>query len=118
MKKFIYILLFFTFTTGFAGNKLPANAPLSVSSVIQDSEKVVLTPNPATTFTQIKLLSEDQKITEVAVYSMLGNKLLIQAYSGSERNIQLNVQNFKRGKYLVKIVFSDGTSEVKALIKQ
>lgn len=120
MKKYLYILLMFGFGIGFANTNLPiididGNTPITLT---QDKERVMLTPNPATTFTQIKLAAEDAKIVEVNVYSLLGNKLFSQAYAGNEKSIQLNVQNFKRGKYLVKVNFADGTSEVKALIKQ
>lgn len=110
----------FGFSFGLANNVLPAidfsgDTPVSL---INDKEKVVLTPNPATTYTLLKVTAEDTKVTEITIYSLLGNKLFTQIYNGNEKSIQLNVQNFKRGKYLVKVNFADGTSEVKALIKQ
>lgn len=91
---------------------------IHVSAIQPDTEKVVLFPNPATTTSQIKVTAENTKIIEVSIFSLLGNKLFEKAYGGNEQTIQLNVQNFKKGKYLVKIIFADGTTEVKALIKQ
>lgn len=105
---------------GFAHGIQPTDDVTKIHQSVNQSvdEKVVLYPNPATTISQIKVLTEDTKIVEVSVFSLLGNKLFEKSYGGDEKTIQLNVQNFKKGKYLVKIIFSDGSSEVKALIKQ
>ena len=119
MKKYFYILFFMIFSIGMANAHLPMeNIDLTNVAVVDSKEKVVLYPNPATTTSEIKVISDKTRIIEVSVYSLLGNKLFEKAYSGDDQTIQLNVQNYKKGKYLVKIIFSDGTSEVKALIKQ
>lgn len=106
------------FTIGSANGNLPMSDMVDITILEPVKEKVILYPNPATTMTQIQVISEKTKIVEVSVYSLLGNKLFDKAYGGDEKTIQLNVQNFKKGKYLIKILFEDGTSEVKALIKQ
>lgn len=119
MKKYFYILFFMIFSIGLANANLPMeDIDLTKIAVAEMKEKVVLYPNPATTTSEIKVISDKSRIVEVSVYSLLGNKLFEKSYSGDDRTIQLNVQNYKKGKYLVKIIFSDGTSEVKALIKQ
>lgn len=121
MKKILsYILLFF-FAFGVANTQLPMDVLTDVDPIKVEATKenrVMLYPNPATTFTQIKITAKDTQISEVAVYSLLGNQLFSKSYDGEDNTIQLNVQNYKKGKYLVKVVFTDGTTEVKALVKQ
>lgn len=119
MKKYFYILFLMIFSIGLANANLPMDA-LEVDITLAEpaKEKVVLYPNPATTVSEIKVIAEKTQIVEVSVYSLLGNKLYEKSYNNNVKTIQLNVQNYKKGKYLVKIVFADGSSEVKALIKQ
>lgn len=121
MKKYLsYILLMF-FAFGVANTVLPTNAWTGIEPIEFVSNKenrVTLYPNPATTYTQIKITAKDTQISQVAIYSLLGNQLYAKSFAGESNNIQLNVQNYKKGKYLVKVIFTDGSSEVKALIKQ
>ncbi|MDO5509069.1 MAG: T9SS type A sorting domain-containing protein [Weeksellaceae bacterium] len=123
MKKFIlYIMLigFFSFAPNAMAHGME-DLPYAVELSDQTQpEKVVLSPNPANTVTHIRVNSTSQlRVTEVAVYSVLGSQLLQKSFDAmSDQNIQLNVSSFKKGKYLVKIMFSDGTTEVKTLIKQ
>ena len=120
MKTYFYILLIMCFTFGWANTNLPIDVAFDNVVELTDpaKEKVVISPNPATSFTHIKLNAVDSKIVGVTVYSLLGNKLYEKAFGGNETSIQLNVQNYKKGKYLIKVTFQDGSTEVKALIKQ
>lgn len=121
-KSLLYIILIGFFSLG----------PLSLANEIggfehrvdlvdqTNPEKVMISPNPANTVTNIRNSNANVRITEIAVYSVLGSQLFQQSYDSfvDQNNIQLNVSSFKKGKYLVKIQFSDGTTEVKTLIKQ
>lgn len=120
MKKHLLIitlLVSFIYTLPVSASMGEGNNPVSVAQKTDDG-KVVLYPNPATTVTQLKVTSADAKIMEVSIYGILGNEIYRKSFNGVNDVIQLNVSNFKKGKYLVRVIFSDGTSEVKALIKQ
>ncbi len=92
--------------------------PTAVVNQKGGEEKVMLYPNPAKYFTQVKITNENVKVLQVTVYGILGNQVYSKKFTNSSDEIRINVQNFKKGKYLVKVIFADGTSEVKALIKQ
>lgn len=118
MKRIVSYMFLMSFAFGVANTVLPThNVALEPIEINADDSRVSLYPNPATSFTQIKINTKEAKVAEVAIYSLLGNQIFAKAYS-EESNIQLNVQNYRKGKYLVKVTFTDGSSEVKALIKQ
>lgn len=121
MTKFLSFLLFCTYLS-IQAHTLPSggvelNSPL-YSTVDGIGDKVLLYPNPATSFFQVKSTQTDIQIAEVSVYSLLGNVVLSRRFSSPQSQSQLNINNLKKGKYLVKVLFTDNTTEVKALIKQ
>lgn len=118
MRVIIAILLMFTIHIGFAGTPVTDMKITDIELNNHETEKVILTPNPALDYTTIKIVDRNSQVTQISVYSLLGNQIFVKNYSGRENSISLNVQSFKKGKYLVKVIFKDGSSEVKALIKQ
>ncbi len=120
MKHFILISLFLLTSFSLSGKSLIVDGVIPNFSLEQKGgeEKVMLYPNPAKYVTQVKVMENEVKVSQIAVYGILGNRVYEKSFSGQTKDISINVQNFKKGKYLVKVIFADGTSEVKALIKQ
>ncbi|MGI9527648.1 MAG: T9SS type A sorting domain-containing protein [Weeksellaceae bacterium] len=121
MKKYIRILLLFLMTFAISGVTASENSLIAYADEQKsqpNSEKVVLSPNPALDRTTVQVISKDVQVSQISIYSLLGNQIFSKNYTVKEEQISLNVQSFKKGKYLIKVTFKDGTSEVKALIKQ
>lgn len=72
-------------------------------------------PNPATNQINIKF-KLPSKATNVSVYSIIGNEVLNKKVD-QPSNFRMNVQNLKKGKYIVRIFNNDGTTESVSLIK-
>lgn len=118
MKRFYAFLMLILFTASYAADYSIDFAEDLFPKVEQNGgEKVLLTPNPANSYTQL-VVDKGVEVKSVIIYSVLGNQIFAQNYNGLESKITLNVQSFKKGKYLLQISFKDGTSEVKSLIKQ
>ncbi|MXV38782.1 T9SS type A sorting domain-containing protein [Flavobacteriaceae bacterium Ap0902] len=121
MKKYTTILFVILASLIFASNAAPTSELVSYEYGINptiDTEKVIITPNPAKENTMVKIIDDEAQIAQISIYSLLGNQIFARNYTGNENSIMLNVQAFKKGKYLIKVIFKDGSSEVKALIKQ
>lgn len=121
MKKYLSIVLMilvqFSFAH-FAANEGGYIYDGHHSVVGINPEKVILTPNPAMDNTMVKVIDNKAQVIQISIYSLLGNQIFSKNYTLKEKNVSLNIQGFKKGKYLIKVTFQDGTSEVKALIKQ
>ena len=104
-----HILIIITFLLSFSF----VNAQ-SMSST-NELENSSLYPNPATSQVNIKF-SHPNKASYVAIYSIIGNEVLNKKVDQST-NFKLNINNLKRGKYIVRVFNVDGTTESLALIK-
>ncbi|WP_068595706.1 T9SS type A sorting domain-containing protein [Vaginella massiliensis] len=113
MKHF---LLFITISLfGFAELSAQSgyrNAPLQTQV---EAKSVVISPNPATSLVEINAETSG-KLSHVIIYSIIGNEVLNA--KADNNNLRLNIGNLKKGKYIVRSFFSNGTSEVTTLIKQ
>lgn len=106
------ILLFFTlmilsFSTAQAQNN-------SFGSL--ESNNISISPNPAISQVNFKF-NQPNKVAYVAVYSIIGNEVLNKKVEQSS-NFNLNVQNLKKGKYIVRVFNADGSTESLSLIKK
>ena len=106
MKNFILTIFFFLFTitTAFAQSRLD-----------QDKGNVSLYPNPASSVFTLKF-DNPAKVNSVIIYSIIGNEVLNKKMDGSAK-ANFNVQNLKKGKYIVRVFNEDGTTETQSLIK-
>ncbi len=108
MKQF---LLFFTFLI-----LLFSTAKAQSGAVINnEQDNVVISPNPATSVVNFKF-NQQNKVAYVSVYSIIGNEVLNKKVDQST-NFKLNVQNLKKGKYIVRVFNVDGSTESLSLIK-
>lgn len=74
-----------------------------------------LYPNPATSQVNIKF-AQPNKVANIAIYSIIGNEVLNKKIDQST-NFKINIQNLKKGKYIVRVFNTDGSTESLSLIK-
>lgn len=86
----------------------------NVLSLEEYQENPILSIYPNPTKDKIKI-SSNKSIDKVLVYNLFG-KLLYKS-SGKLNSITVDLGNFSKGIYLVK-VFSDGFSETKKIVKE
>ncbi|WP_413532566.1 T9SS type A sorting domain-containing protein [Empedobacter brevis] len=106
MKHLILFITLFLFTI------IPASAQ---SGFDQNKSSFSIYPNPASVTLTIKL-DNPSKASSVSIYSIIGNEVMNKKLDGSQKT-NFNVQNLRKGKYIVRIFNDDGTTETQALIK-
>lgn len=82
---------------------------------LQEQDSVRFSPNPVTISVRIQA-PRDKNIMQISFYSVLGNKVLEKDVF-SKKEIELNLSKLKKGKYLMKVLLSDNTVQVKSLMK-
>lgn len=79
-----------------------------------DENNFIIYPNPATSEIQIK--SNDHSFTSFEVFDIRGRSLTSGKLQGSTNTI--DVSSFKNGVYFVNVTTSQGTSQIKKIIKK
>lgn len=82
----------------------------------QQSNASTIYPNPATNQISFKF-EQANKVASVIIYSIIGNEVLNKKVDQST-NFKLNIQNLKKGKYIVRVFNVDGSTESLSLIKK
>ncbi|MFV0305680.1 MAG: T9SS type A sorting domain-containing protein [Moheibacter sp.] len=114
MKKLLLIFIL-AFTTLNLSAQMKDG--IVASSPIKE-KAVTISPNPAVSDIVISIDRNDVDVKKISIFSIIGSEVFSQSYNSSSKNINLNVRNLKKGKYMVRIIFGDNSSEVVALIKQ
>jgi len=114
MKR-ILLLLFLSFSA--LNVYAQSKDGISISNSIKD-KVVTISPNPAVADIKISIEGKQADIKTISIYSIIGSEVFSQAYNSSSKTIELNVRNLKKGKYMVRVIFDDNSSEVATLIKQ
>lgn len=116
MKR-VLLLLFLAFSVLNAYGQ--SKNGIMVSNQIGD-KKVTISPNPAVSDIQISIEGNSAEVKTVSIYSIIGSEVFKQSYTqaNASKIIELNVRNLKKGKYMVRVIFDDNSSEVATLIKQ
>ena len=113
MKKYLFIvLLSFSAVSVFAQSK----NGIAISTTISE-KKITISPNPASSEAKIVIEGSQSVIKSVSVYSIIGSEVFSKSFNLPSNTMDLNVRNFKKGKYLVRVIFEDNSSEVATLIK-
>ena len=122
MKQYLLIILVALSLNAYAGSLLSDVGVRIVSTETNevDGDNIKIYPNPATNAFFIKVNDKQKSnVKEISLYSLLGTPVLVKQVDSLDKDkIEVNISGLKKGKYLVKVTFADGTSEVKALIKQ
>lgn len=88
-----------------------------VSSPIKD-KKVTISPNPAVADVKLSIEGNESDVKSIAIYSVIGSEVFSKSYNTPSKSFDLAVRSLKKGKYMVRVIFTDNTSEVVTLIKQ
>lgn len=86
-------------------------AYLSTNEVQLNPKNILVYPNP--TSEEIDITS-NKKIKSVELFSSIGQKLKVITQNVNK----IDIQNFAKGNYLLKINFEDGSSETQKIIKK
>lgn len=115
MKRFLLILIF-TFTA--VSLNAQSKNGIAVSTPFQE-KNVTISPNPALADIQISVEGKQFDVKSISIYSIIGTEVYKQAFSTApSKTIDINVRSLKKGKYMVRVTFEDGSSEVATLVKQ
>lgn len=114
MKRILF-LLFLSFST--LSVYAQSKDGIAISTAVND-KNVKISPNPAVADIKISIEGSQEEIKSISIYSIIGSEVFSQQYNTNSKIIDLNVRNLKKGKYLVRVIFSDNSSEVATLIKQ
>lgn len=115
MKKFILFIMLLSFSAAGVYAQVKADSP-SVSAV--GVKSVNISPNPATAEVKLTIEGKQSNLRTIAIYSIIGNEVFNKSYNTAATTIELDVRNLKKGKYMIRAIFDDNTSEVVTLIKQ
>ncbi len=94
-----------------------ANSFASYSSAYDKSSKIVISPNPARTFVRITCEENNLKIRYVSIHSILGEEVISNTLKSPEAQVDISVSRLNKGKYFVKVLYTDGTQDMETLIK-
>ena len=88
---------------------------VGINEIESYKNKISLMPNPARD--ELRIMSDELRIKNIEVCDVLNNVVFVEGAEAIEKNIKINVSNFAKGVYFVK-VFSDKGIAVKKFIKE
>ena len=88
---------------------------VGINEIENLKDKIKLMPNPA--INELRIMSDELRINKIEVCDVLDNVMLVESAEAKEKSIKINVGNFAKGIYFVK-VFSDKGIGVKKFIKE
>lgn len=88
---------------------LPESVPAthsepSINNVTQDMKGILISPNPAKSYLNLKLDRSDNIQSLISIYNSMGKLVFSEIMYGSSKTIQLN---FPYGVYMLKATFDD-----------
>lgn len=114
MKRLL-LILFLSFAAVSAYGQ--SRDGIGVTSTIH-AKKVTISPNPALADVKITVEGSQLGVKSISVYSIIGSEVMTQSFKSASKDIELNVRSLKKGKYMVRVIFEDNSTEVATLIKQ
>lgn len=96
----------------FSVNNFTVTQPLGVGE--NAAKSITIFPNPVKDYLQIS--NDDQTISDIAVFNLLGQEVIRENWSGKEKS-SLDMTSLTAGTYLLKIT-AYGRTETKNIIKQ
>ncbi len=96
------------------GSRMANPDKTNQSAAVADN-KIKLMPNPARD--ELRIMSDELRIKNIEVCDVLNNVVLVEGAEAIEKNIKINVSNFAKGVYFVK-VFGDKGIAIKKFVKE
>lgn len=116
MKRFLLTLAISIFTLGAVIAQ--DRGGIAVSNSIKE-KTITISPNPAINEAKVLIEGNQFGVKSIMVFSIIGSEVYSQSFNNSPtKSVTLDLRNFRKGKYMVRVVFLDGSSEVTTLIKQ
>jgi hypothetical protein len=118
MKKSLLFILFIIFTLVLQAQKDTVNvSPYQVQkSALADAANASITIYPVPIRENYFTIKSEKEITSVKVTNIIGQDIFKVKCNNPETLTKINLDNPKRGMYLVTIVLVDGTRVVKKIM--
>ncbi|MCX6334511.1 MAG: T9SS type A sorting domain-containing protein [Bacteroidia bacterium] len=118
MKKSLLFILFIIFTLGLQAQKDTVNvSPYQVQkSALADAANASITIYPVPIRENYFTIRSEKEITSVKVTNIIGQDIFKVKCNNPETLTKINLDNPKRGMYLVTIVLDDGARVVKKIM--
>lgn len=102
------------------GSMMNRNTLINQHKSIKEDDFIISTnilPNPFNNKIQITS-SKKTPIINISIHNMFGKTMINQKINSSQKQLLIGTSSLKNGVYLVRITYTDGTSEVKQIIKE
>lgn len=116
MKRFLLLPFLFSFTLLLQGQKDTASYASGARYVSRESSNISLVIFPIPVRNNTFTIKADRDISFVKVTNIIGQDIYRIKYSSPQQSLRINLENPKRGMYLVTILFSDGSRIVKKIM--
>lgn len=114
MKRLLFIL-FLSFASLNAYAQLHEQNRMTETLV---EKKLTISPNPAVSDIKLSIDGTQANVKSISIYSIIGSEVFSKQYDSTSRIIDLDVRNLKKGKYHIRVIFDDNSTQVATLIKQ
>jgi len=98
-------------------NCLDTNLHVSIEEIVSmQKQSLILYPNPVHNKLQIAINQQGKKVKQVMIYDINGRVILNQAFN--EYLVDIDVSNYSKGVYIVKVKGTDGREWSRKFIKK
>lgn len=115
MKIILFILLL-SFASLNAHAQLQEQNRMMAETLFE--KKLTISPNPAVSDIKLSIEGTQAKVKSISIYSIIGSEVFFKHYDSDARIIDLDVRNLKKGKYHIRVIFADNSTQVATLIRQ
>ncbi len=77
---------------------------------LNDSNKLLLFPNPAKDGVEMKMSNSKENIEHVVIFNSLGNEVMLHTNAINDKSVRINNLNLPAGLYLVKVSTTRNTT--------
>ena len=107
--------LFYAVSYYFIDDVSVVDCTVGINEIESYKNKISLMPNPARD--ELRIMSDELRIKNIEVCDVLNNVLFVEGAEAIEKSIKINVSNFAKGVYFVK-VFGDKGIAIKKFVKE
>lgn len=118
MKKSLLFILFIIFASGLHAQKdtVSVSPKIIQKSALADAANTSITIFPVPVRENYFTVRSEKGISGIKVTNIIGQDILKTKYNDPETLIRINLENPKRGMYLVTVSLDDGARVVKKIM--